>query len=125
MKKVFDWIVRLGLAGLFVMAGGMKWMEDPQSVRLFTALGMEPAGRLIIGTLELLAAGLLLIPATTARGALLAFWILLGAFLAHATRIGFGDALSLMWAGGFTAACLLLALHRHELPFLSQAFERR
>jgi len=125
MKATLEWILRAGLTGLFLMAGGMKLMSDPEPVRLFTELGMEPTGRWVIGILEVLAAGLILVPATTARGAILGFWILLGAFIAHATRIGFGDSLSLMWAGGFFGCCLLLALRRHDLEFLDHAFQRK
>lgn len=124
MKTLLDWILRLGLAALFFMAGGLKLLADPEPVDLFTRLGMEPGGRVVIGVLEVVAATLLLLPATAARGALLAFWILLGALIAHVTQLGFGDEMSLMWAFGFTVSFVLLALHRGEMLFLARAFEK-
>ena len=124
MKTLLDWIIRLGLAALFFMAGGLKLMSDPQSVDLFTRLGMEPGGRLVIGVLEVVSAVMVLLPATVARGALLAFWILLGAFIAHASQLGFDGQMSVMWAFGFGTTCVLLGLHHREIPFLAQAFEK-
>ena len=120
MKTAVSWLLRLVLAGLFLMAGGAKLLSDPVSVDMFTTLGMEPGGRILIGVLEVVAAFLVLWPATVARGALLAFWIMLGALIAHLTRIGF-DLSSWMWGVAFTASCGLLILHRGSLPFLAKA----
>ncbi len=127
IKTLSSWACQIGLAAIFFMAGGMKLVNDTDTIRLFAALGMEPAGRYVIGVLEVLSACLLLWPATAARGALLAFCIMLGALIAHATRIGFGGDMSdtaLMWALAFTFSLLVLAFRHAELRFLRRAVDR-
>ena len=88
---------------------------------------MEPHGRYIIGLLESLAIILLIIPASAVWGAFLTLCIMSGAFLAHATKIGFGGELtivsSMLWVVilGSTA---ILALRNQEIPLLRDAFAR-
>src|SRR5690606_3818053 len=53
-----------------------------------STLGMEPVGRIGIGCLELVASILLLIPSTTAFGALLGVGLMAGAIMSHLTKLG-------------------------------------
>ncbi len=65
-----------------------KFSAAPESVYIFSALGMEPAGRIGTGVMELAASILILIPATAAAGALLGAGLMAGALFFHLTRLG-------------------------------------
>ena len=65
-----------------------KFSGHPESVQLFTELGMEPEGRIIIGTLELMACVLLLIPSSVTFGAILGSALMTGAIIGHFTVLG-------------------------------------
>jgi len=93
MKPIFiiSWILQLCIIVFFAPAAYFKLTSAPESVTLFALLEMEPTGRYIVGFLEALACGLLLIPNSSVHGAILSLGIMLGAFIAHASRIGFND----------------------------------
>lgn len=57
---VLKWIFRFLAAFILLPTGYYKLMADPHAVHLFTLLGAEPAGRIAVGLLELLA-GLLML----------------------------------------------------------------
>ncbi len=125
--RIAVFLLQFALALLLAGAAAGKFLGLPPSPDLFTALGMEPSGRFLIGALELLAAALLLLPLTACLGALLAWGLLSGALLAHFTRVGLGGdwlPLSLAAITGWLAACLLLFLLRHRVGFLRAMFAR-
>lgn len=130
MKKypvILSWCIQIPMVVLFAVAGWMKLSGDAESRALFDTLGMEPAGRLIIGVLELTAAWMFLRSCTAVRGALLTLCIMVGALIAHATRIGFGgemSEMSMMWAFAFFGSTLILAMRYRELRFLANALDR-
>lgn len=105
-----------------------KFTGAPESVYIFTKIGLEPWGRYGTGMAELVAAVLLLMPRYIWAGALLALVIMLGAIASHLTVLGivvqddggllFGLALAV-----FGACASLLILHRAEVPFLSRLFK--
>ena len=70
-QNVFLWILRLVAAVIMLQTLYFKFSGHPQSVHLFTILGMEPWGRIGTGALELIASLLILYPRTTGYGALL------------------------------------------------------
>jgi uncharacterized membrane protein YphA (DoxX/SURF4 family) len=121
--NVFAWIVRLAVAGILLQTLFFKFTGARESVYIFSTLGAEPWGRIGSGVLELIAAALILYPRTTAMGALLAAGLMLGAILAHLTRLGisilgdkgllFGLALAV-----FVGSGILLLIRRHDLPFI-------
>ena len=90
---------------------------------LFTELGMEPGGRLMIGILELIAGVGLLHPMSAALASFLATGILSGALLAHSTRLGFGDA-NLFFIG-YSAALFIVWSRWNQMPFAPSRFKRR
>ncbi len=65
-----------------------KFTAAPESVYIFSTLGLEPWGRIGIGILELVASILILIPRTTAFGAVLALGLMGGALFFHLTKLG-------------------------------------
>jgi uncharacterized membrane protein YphA (DoxX/SURF4 family) len=82
------WVLR-GLAALIMLQTlYFKFTAHPQSVHLFTLLGMEPWGRIGIGVLELIACLLILVPRTTGWGALLGTGLMSGAIFFHLTKLG-------------------------------------
>jgi uncharacterized membrane protein YphA (DoxX/SURF4 family) len=118
--KLLSWILRLVAAAILLQTLFFKFTAAPESVYIFTTLGMEPWGRIGSGIAELIAAVLLLVPATRVYGALLALAVMAGAIGSHLTRLGIevqGDG-GLLFALALTVsicAASVLLIHRREL----------
>jgi putative oxidoreductase len=82
------WILRVVAAVIMVQTLYFKFTGAPESVEIFTTVGMEPWGRIGIGVLELIASILLLINATAWLGALLGAGLMAGAVFMHLTILG-------------------------------------
>ena len=65
-----------------------KFTGSPESVYIFTTVGMEPWGRFGIGGAELIAGVLLVIRTTAWIGAGLALGLMAGAIMMHLTILG-------------------------------------
>jgi uncharacterized membrane protein YphA (DoxX/SURF4 family) len=90
-----------------------KFTGHPQSVALFTQLGMEPWGRIGIGILELIASVLILYPRTTGWGAALGVGLMGGALFFHLTKLGIfvdGDPVLFIYALITFTCCLILVI---------------
>jgi hypothetical protein len=85
------WIMQVGAALTFVLAALPKFVGTNEAQSLFLNLGVEPRGRIITGVVEVLAAALLLHPATARAGGFLGMAIMVGAFAAHVLRLGFSS----------------------------------
>lgn len=115
-------VCRIVVAAILLQTLYFKFTGAPESVYIFTTLGMEPAGRIGSGVAELIAAVLLFIPRFTAFGALLALGIMGGAIMSHLTKLGIevqGDG-GLLFALAITvavASAVVLLLHRRALPW--------
>jgi uncharacterized membrane protein YphA (DoxX/SURF4 family) len=77
------WVVQLGLAAMFLMAGGSKLAGAPAMVGLFDAIGIGQWFRYLTGSLEVAGAVLLLVPAVCGLGAALLVPVMLGAITTH------------------------------------------
>jgi putative oxidoreductase len=127
MKKIISWMLRIVAAIIMAQSLYYKFTGHADSVAIFTALGMEPGGRILIGVLELVAAGLLLFPGTVAYGAIMSWGVMSGAILGHLTEIGIeGEMfeLYLLAVGVWLCSTLLLVLHKDQIPVLRQMFEK-
>jgi uncharacterized membrane protein YphA (DoxX/SURF4 family) len=82
------WILRLLAAVILLQTLFFKFTAAPESVYIFSTIGIEPWGRIGTGIMELVASILILIPATTAFGALLAIGLMSGAIFFHFTKLG-------------------------------------
>ena len=82
------WILRLLAAIILLQTLYFKFSAAPESIYIFSKLGMEPWGRVSIGILELFASILILVPATTFFGSLLAIALMSGAIFFHLTALG-------------------------------------
>lgn len=87
MKKL-SWLFRIVAALILLQTLYFKFTGHPESVHLFTKLGVEPWGRIGTGVVELIAGILLLIPSTVIFGALLGIGLMAGAILSHLLVIG-------------------------------------
>jgi len=120
---VSSWALQLVVAAILLQTLFFKFTGAPESVYIFSTLGAEPWGRIGSGVVELIAAILLLVPATTTVGAALAMGVMVGAILSHLTLLGievqgdggllFGLALTV-----FVASGVILLLRRGEIPIV-------
>ncbi|MBX9734299.1 MAG: DoxX family protein, partial [Chitinophagaceae bacterium] len=78
-NKIFPWLLRIIAAVIMLQTLYFKFTAAEESVYIFSTLGIEPWGRIGTGVAELIASVLLLIPATTVFGAILAMGIMGGA----------------------------------------------
>jgi uncharacterized membrane protein YphA (DoxX/SURF4 family) len=92
MSKKFanttTWVLRIIAALILLQTLFFKFTAAEESVYIFSAIGMEPWGRIGTGVLELLSSVLVLIPATTLYGSLLAIGLMTGAIFFHLTKLG-------------------------------------
>jgi hypothetical protein len=128
VKKIISWIVRLTAAVILLQTLFFKFTGAPESVYIFTKVGMEPWGRYGSGVVELIAAILLLSSCHCWLGALLALGVMGGAIMSHLTVLGIivqNDGGLLFGLALTVAACSLvtLVLHRRQIPFVSQWFK--
>lgn len=81
-------ILRIVIAILLLQTLYFKFSAHPDSVYIFTKVGLEPFGRIGIGILELISAVLILIKRTIWIGALLTLGIIGSAIIMHLTQLG-------------------------------------
>lgn len=125
--RVVSWICRLGAAGILAQTLFFKFTAAPESVSIFSKLGVEPWRRIATGVYELITVLLLLLPRTPAVGALLACGFMIGPQFTHFTSLGIevqGDGGLLFVLGLVTFICALIVpiIHRRELPIVGARF---
>lgn len=120
LPVVFLWTLRIIAAYILLQTLRFKFGAAPESVYIFTTVGMEPWGRIGSGIVELKASILLLIPKTTAYGAALALGTISGALFFHLTVLG----IEIMGDGGllffyaitvWVSAAILLWTHKQQI----------
>jgi uncharacterized membrane protein YphA (DoxX/SURF4 family) len=87
-QTLLFWIARIAAAIILLQTLFFKFTGAEESVKLFSALGVEPWGRIGTGVMELIASILILIPATVWLGSLLAVGLMAGAIASHVLIIG-------------------------------------
>lgn len=120
MKKTVNWIIKLVPVIIMLQTLYFKFSAAPESVYIFSKIGMEPYGRIGIGVLELIASILILIPRTTSYGAVLGLGLMLGAIKFHITELGIevqNDGGKLFYLAVIVAVfcVLLIVIHRKQL----------
>jgi uncharacterized membrane protein YphA (DoxX/SURF4 family) len=85
---LFFWTLRILAALIMLQTLFFKFTGAEESVYIFSTLGIEPWGRIGTGCLELIASILILLPRTTAFGAVLGLGIMGGALFFHITKLG-------------------------------------
>jgi uncharacterized membrane protein YphA (DoxX/SURF4 family) len=113
------WILRIIPALILFQTLYFKFTAHPESVRLFTEIGMEPWGRIGTGVVELIAGILLLVPRFTGYGAILGLIMMTGALYFHLTKIGVnfgGDPLLFIYALiTFVCCAALILIYKNQL----------
>jgi uncharacterized membrane protein YphA (DoxX/SURF4 family) len=125
MKKNIHLGLRIVVAIILVQTLRYKFTAHPDSVYIFTSVGLEPYGRIGIGVIELVSAILILIPKTVWLGSLLSLGIISGAILMHLTGLGIeingdGGILFYMAILVFVLSFILLWVNRKSIPFIGE-----
>lgn len=119
--------MRMAAAIIMLQTLYFKFTGAPESIYIFSTIGMESWGRYLIGSLELIASILLLIPKTYWLGGLLGMGLMAGAMFFHFAFLGIevqgdGGALFIMAMAVFVA-CLITVLDRkNDIPVLKNLF---
>lgn len=122
-SKIISTGLRFIAAIILIQTLFFKFTAHPDSVYIFSTLGLEPFGRIGIGILELIAAGLLIYPRLAWAGAILALGLMSGAIFSHLTSLGIevqGDG-GLLFALALTVwFCTLGTLYFYlpNIPFI-------
>ncbi len=89
MNKYMILIARFGAAIVLLQTLFFKFNGAPESVYIFTTLGIEPIGRIGSGIAELISAILLIWNSKSLIGALLSAGVMVGAIISHVLILGF------------------------------------
>jgi hypothetical protein len=124
-QNIASWLMQLTAAVILLQTLFFKFTGAEESVYIFSTLGAEPWGRIGSGVVELVAALLLLVPATASMGAVLGMAVMAGAIVSHLTLLGVevkGDGgLLFGLAVAVLVACAIVAwLRRADLPLVSR-----
>ena len=118
-KSAAAWLLRIIAALIMLQTLFFKFSASPESVYIFTTVGMEPWGRIASGVAELIASILLVVPRTTWLGALIGIGVMSGAIFFHLTKLGIvfdGDAVLFTYALIVFISCAILTFfYRHDI----------
>lgn len=125
MKQIISWILRIVVAVILIQTLRFKFTAHPDSVYIFTKVGLEPYGRIAIGIFELIAAILILIPKTAWIGATLTLGLISGAIMMHLTQLGIdinGDGGTLFYMAIliFSLSAIILWIVRKNIPIIGK-----
>lgn len=87
-KKLVTSALRIIVAVILLQTLYFKFTAHPDSVHIFSALGVEPWGRITLGIIELIVAVMILLPKTKTLGMLCSLIIILGAVASHLLVLG-------------------------------------
>ncbi|WP_438965918.1 DoxX family protein [Flavobacterium sp.] len=122
-KSILIWIIKLVAVVILLQTLFFKFTAAPESVYIFTTLGIEPYGRIGSGIVELIASILILIPRTTLLGAILGLGTMTGAILSHVTKLGIevnndGGTLFTLAIITFICCAILIFINKEKIPAL-------
>lgn len=122
-NPVFTWIIKLIAVVILLQTLYFKFSAAEESIYIFSALGIEPYGRIGSGIVELLASVLILIPRATLLGALIGLGTMTVAILSHLLVLGIvvqndGGTLFILAVLTFLCCSLLIFQNRKGIPGL-------
>ena len=105
---------------IFLQTLFYKFTAAPESVYIFSQLGMEPFGRVGLGVVELIVALLLIWPRTSLIGAILGLGVISGAIFSHLFVLGIevqddGGTLFALAVAVFVLCAISLFLQKDKL----------
>jgi putative oxidoreductase len=110
--RIALWALQIGLAGMFLLAGGSKLLGDPAMVGLFDAIGIGQWFRYLTGLIEVGSALALLVPSFAVFGALALVATMVGAVVVHLFILGVSPALPAILLLGSVG---VVWVRRHQL----------
>lgn len=124
MNKKLLFFFRIVIAVILLQTLRFKFLAHPDSVYIFTTLGLEPYGRIGIGVMELIASVLLFPKRTVWLGALLSVGLMVGALFSHLTQLGIevkndGGTLFFMALVTWILGLIVLWNERKNIPFIN------
>jgi len=96
VATVVLWILQILAAAMFLMAGTMKLIGNPDMVQLFGTIGIGQWFRYLTGTIEVVAGILLLVPAVAAFAAVALAVTMVGAIITHLFIVGGSPAIPIV-----------------------------
>lgn len=126
-QKVLLVIIRIVAAVIMLQTLYFKFTAHPDSVYIFTTLGIEPYGRIGTGILELIASILLFIPKAQWLGALMGLGLMGGALMSHFAKLGINvnndhGQLFIMACIVFVCCLILTWTDRKKIPLVGKMF---
>jgi hypothetical protein len=134
-QTVFSWLLQITVAVILVQTLFFKFTGAEESVYIFSTVGrfvgaggVEPWGRIGSGAIELVAAILLLTPATVSLGAVLTMGVMAGAIASHLFILGIdvkgdGGLLFALAITAFVGSAIVLILRRTQIPVVGRYFQ--
>jgi putative oxidoreductase len=128
-KNIISWVLRLTVAIILLQTLYFKFTAHPDSVHIFSVLGLEPWGRISLGIVELITAILILIPKTKIIGMINSLGIILGAIFSHLLVLGVnvgndGGSLFTLAIIVLIASTLFLVIHKTEVLTLIKSIKK-
>lgn len=128
-KNIISWVLRLTVAIILLQTLYFKFTAHPDSVHIFSALGVEPWGRIGLGIVELITAILILTPKTKIIGMINSLGIILGAVFSHLLVLGVnvgndGGSLFTLAIIVLIASTLFLIIHKNEVLTLIKSIKK-
>jgi uncharacterized membrane protein YphA (DoxX/SURF4 family) len=123
--EYISWTAQIIAAIILAQTLFFKFTAAPESVALFTKLGVEPFGRYVAGVMELITVILLLIPRRAWLGAIFGIMTMGGAIMAHLTVIGIesdGDGGYLFLLALITLTCCLTVAYIRKSDILARFY---
>jgi FtsH-binding integral membrane protein len=130
MAGALSWVMQVIAAAIFAQTLFFKFTGAEESRWIFSQLGVEPWGRLIAGVSELAVVVLLLIPKTSAIGAVMGLGVISGAIFSHLFVLG----IAVKGDGGFLFVLALIVfgccagvawIRRADIPFIGDRLAAR
>lgn len=130
IKKTISTLLRITIAIILLQTLYFKFTAHPDSVHIFSELGVEPWGRIALGIIELITAALILIPRSQIIGIFLSLGIILGAIFSHILVIGFnvsndGGGLFTLAIIVFISAMIYIIINWSELISILNSIKKR
>ena len=128
-QTYISWTLQVVASIILLQTLYFKFSAQPESIYIFSKLGVEPYGRIGSGIVELIAGILLLTPRFSWAGALIAAGVMVGAILSHLTILGIevqGDhgELFILALTVFVGSLVILLLRRREIPIVKNYFAK-
>ena len=130
IKNIISWLLRLTVAIILLQTLYYKFTAHPDSVHIFSELGVESWGRISLGIIELITAILVLIPKTKIIGMITSLGIIIGAIGSHLLVLGVnvsndGGGLFTLAIIVFVASIIFLIMHKKDVLVLMKSFKNK